>query len=576
MNKKGLKITIGGTKLNHSESITDLKYTPDGKYLVSCGWDNTIRIWDSWNGDLVKQINSSSNYLNAITISRDSNLIACGGKKISVYDLTSYKKLFSLKKHKDDIGDIVFSPDGKMLASGCGQSSSPNVNLLRISSTADGMEIAKTKHNSINGIAFSKDSSKVATCCKLGYVKIWDAQSLKCLSEKKISESFNELRSIHFGKTDDYLLVSASRIISLDTLSLVENQQVVPELVEVSESLKLEVHEGFPLFKYGPVDISPDGKMIALGSNRRIRSWNISNKATVLVPDIKHSEKISDADFNQNGSVLYTISDEKVISWDTETGDAIADWNFGKQSICHIQEDIVVIPYKADRLAVFEFEENKDIIELETGTEDWGCGNLLRCSNSVLGYSADSHISLWNTEDFEHIKTIDKPCNIFEISADDQFVAMSNFDEDTVWMYDINNSIFTDINLGKDEFGVSSLKFCSENQLIVLYNSGSRVVWDSNKKELVYEKRISRDSHAYESGQHGFLTVRSDSKYYAVVIDQSIEFYKYENHSLVQSISFANREAPWFIKFAPNGKELFSSHIDQSSRIWNLIELGLT
>lgn len=608
MKKKEIKTIIGGSKLNHAKRITSLKYTPDGKYLVSCSWDNTICIWDVMNGDLVKQIKSSATYLNSVAVSPDSSKFACGGKTIVVYNLLSFKKLFSLKKHKHDIGAIEFSPNGKIIASGCGEFATPNIHALKISNATDGSEIIKTKHNAINALAFSSDSSKLATCCKLGFVKVWDVKTLKCLVSKNISENFDELNGIQFGDKDEHIILSAKNVVILNPKTLDEIKQIVPsnfsnnflvkggttkQLIAYTDSYSnvafdksdiilldaksFKTIQQIPDQQGGPLAISPCGSMIAIGANNKISSWKISNNKPVLIPDTNHSEIIADADFNEDGSVLYTISSEDAISWNTKTGKAIQSWKLGSSSICHIEDDIVGITYREEIIAIFEFENNRDITELQMDSAEWGDNNLLKCVNGIIGYTSKNHFYLWNKKNYKLIQKFDKPCTVFDIESNGNLVAFGNMNDDTVWLSDINNSFLDKVKIESDEMGICALQFCSgKNSLIVLYNSGTRIVWDILKKENVYEKKIKRpDGHSFQNGQHGFLSVSNCSKHYAIIINNTIEIYSLIDYTMIHSMDFSNRESPWFIKFSPNGKKLLSSHKDLTTCIWDLETIGL-
>ena len=40
----------------HTSWVEDCCYTPDGRYIVSAGWDTMIAIWDAYSGQIVRQI----------------------------------------------------------------------------------------------------------------------------------------------------------------------------------------------------------------------------------------------------------------------------------------------------------------------------------------------------------------------------------------------------------------------------------------------------------------------------------------------------------------------------------------
>ena len=52
-----IKLTISSM---HTDGIMDMKYSPDGKNIVTASSDKTARIWDSQTGKLIQKIESMS------------------------------------------------------------------------------------------------------------------------------------------------------------------------------------------------------------------------------------------------------------------------------------------------------------------------------------------------------------------------------------------------------------------------------------------------------------------------------------------------------------------------------------
>src|SRR5205807_9474375 len=50
------------TLRGHSDIITGVAFSPDGQRLASASSDKTIRIWDTMNGQLIRQVQGSQPY----------------------------------------------------------------------------------------------------------------------------------------------------------------------------------------------------------------------------------------------------------------------------------------------------------------------------------------------------------------------------------------------------------------------------------------------------------------------------------------------------------------------------------
>ena len=137
-------VVDGGT---HGGVIFSLSFTRDGRYLVSAGADETVRVWDLWDSArprLVRTIRFClgrgwAGSIYASSLSPDGRRIAVGGRGfdehsglLALADLCTGRVLGTCRGHADSIFALAFSPDGKYLASGSGDRT------VRIWSTADG------------------------------------------------------------------------------------------------------------------------------------------------------------------------------------------------------------------------------------------------------------------------------------------------------------------------------------------------------------------------------------------------------------------------------------------------------
>lgn len=107
--------------------VNDLAVSRDGRYLVSAGWDGTVRVWEMATFKMVRKLESpktptgrvATRIYNTCAISPDSRYVAAGGfgHQVDVWELSTGRRVVSLRT--DNIVETVsFSPDGRMLVAG--------------------------------------------------------------------------------------------------------------------------------------------------------------------------------------------------------------------------------------------------------------------------------------------------------------------------------------------------------------------------------------------------------------------------------------------------------------------------
>jgi len=114
----------------HAEIISSIAYSPDGKLLLSASWDNTVRIWDANNGDLLKILNHNF-FVWSADFSPDGKYIVSASDDIYIWDTKSGNKIQTFVENRKNLNASIrsaaFSPDGKYIVTTLNQYSAYNI-----------------------------------------------------------------------------------------------------------------------------------------------------------------------------------------------------------------------------------------------------------------------------------------------------------------------------------------------------------------------------------------------------------------------------------------------------------------
>ena len=102
----------------HRDFIYSITFSPDGDLLASKSRDGSLKIWDVNTKQLMRTINTSQR--GEIAFSPDGNLLATGGgtdKVVNLWDPDTGELLRTLEEPLDKVSSVAFSPSGDILAS---------------------------------------------------------------------------------------------------------------------------------------------------------------------------------------------------------------------------------------------------------------------------------------------------------------------------------------------------------------------------------------------------------------------------------------------------------------------------
>jgi WD40 repeat protein len=109
------------TLVKHSDRVSAIAVSPDGRLLASGGWDQTIVFWEVQTGKLLRVLQAGDE-VSAIAFSPNGKTLASGhvGRTIRLWDVQNGQVLKILNtglRGGGWITSIAFSPNGKILAS---------------------------------------------------------------------------------------------------------------------------------------------------------------------------------------------------------------------------------------------------------------------------------------------------------------------------------------------------------------------------------------------------------------------------------------------------------------------------
>lgn len=122
----------------HTDSVSSVNFSPDGKTVVSGSDDNTVRVWDTESGDQISVMTGHTDSINSVNFSPDGKFVVSGStdNTVRIWDATMGDNIKILAGHSDAVKSVIFSPDGKIIAT------SSSDNTIRIWNAISGQQLA--------------------------------------------------------------------------------------------------------------------------------------------------------------------------------------------------------------------------------------------------------------------------------------------------------------------------------------------------------------------------------------------------------------------------------------------------
>jgi WD40 repeat protein len=311
--------TLGVTLGRHSDRVSSLAFSLDSKRMTSVSLDGTVTSWEVSNRKSLDSDFTGSTSSGA-TISPNGMTVAVGNQDgtILLWDVINRQLVgLPLTGHHDSVTSLAFSPDSKTLASGsCAElvSNRCTKGEIRLWDVSSGLPIgpALFNHNgTVRNVVFSPDGKLLATVGWDMTIILWDVGTRQPIGPP---HDVPNVQSVKFSPD--------SKTLAIGTGSSEVFLVAVMTLRQVGTPFTGHLPMGVGAF-------SKDGKILALtsdimmndhASNGAITLWDVATRQPIGPPLIAGRSFVDAVAFSPNEKMLATGgSNGTVLLWDLDT-----------------------------------------------------------------------------------------------------------------------------------------------------------------------------------------------------------------------------------------------------------------
>ena len=553
----------------HESTVWSIAFSADGKRMLSCSHDRSVRLWDVENERLLTILYGHTSWVTAVNfLQQEKFAVSAGGDKtIRIWDLESGKCLNTVKGHTSTLHALVVSADQRTLISGDG---SGTIKIWMVADTGN-PKLLKTlnKHDSlVTSLRLTDDDRILISGSQNGTVIFWDIREPSNCSELfTMDEQLSGGGALAISPGNRFLASSGKgKEIKIWDISKIEH----PEYISTLNSHTSKVHA---------ITFKNEQKLISCGDDKTLKIWNV--KIGQCIESLKgYSSWINAIQFDPfHPAIIATANDDGTLKlWDIEKRKLI----FSQEG--HLDR-VTPLAFYTDRDWVVSGSNDMTICFWDVQAHKKHCAfkahdgyirSLAIDAAGSLLFSAgyDRKVNIWNVENVMRPVLLQSRSGFphwlgaMALSPDNQCITYSTESGEVVLWYFKSGKINT---LQTDHLReIQSLLFSPDGRFLITGGSdGAIEFW-----EMESRNRMARLLE--HTGTVNSLSFSPDGKFFVSGSgDTTVRLWDTEALTCIHVF----KEHTYFVHavcFSPDGQKIVSGGADETLCIWDMSTRSLS